>query len=60
MQTVSVLDASGALLAPAQTLSTFEDGSYLRFKLSGSAVVRVSQLCAGHGDAMVNALFFDS
>ena len=50
MQTVSVLDASGALLAPAQTLSTFAGGSYLRFKLSGSVVVRVSQLCAGHGD----------
>ena len=32
MQTVSVLDASGALLAPAQTLSTFEDGSYIIYQ----------------------------
>jgi hypothetical protein len=59
MQSVSILDASGALLAPVQTLREFEGGSYLRFKLSGSVVVRVEQLCAGRGDAMLNALFFD-
>lgn len=60
MQSVEVLDGlSGGLIAPAQRMSDFKHGRYLRFKLRGSVVLRVRQLCAQRGDAMINALFWD-
>ena len=60
MQTIELLDkASGALIAPAQEMVDFKRGTYLRYKLNGSVVLRVSQVCPQRGDAMVNALFFD-
>lgn len=58
-QRVSILDSSGAALAPAQELRAFGGGVYIRYRLSGSVVVRVSQMCGQRGDAMVNAIFFD-
>ena len=60
MQNVEVLDrSSGALVAPAQPMGDFKAGRYLRFKLRGSVALRVRQLCAQRGDAMINALFWD-
>ena len=66
-QHVSVLrmNADGAaatqLLAPSQLAqgAPLKGGLYLRFRVSGSVVVRVSQACARRGDAMLNAVFFD-
>ena len=47
------------LLAPEQTVEHFEGGVYLRFRVSGSVSVEVSQLCPERGAAMLNALMFD-
>jgi hypothetical protein len=60
MQSIEVMDrTSGALVAPAQSVTSFKQGQYLRFKLRGSVVLRVRQLCSQRGDAMINALFWD-
>lgn len=60
MQSVEIVDRSGdQLVAPAQVMSEFKAGRYLRYKLQGSVVLRVAQLCSQRGDAMLNALFWD-
>lgn len=61
IQSVSVLHAAtNASVAPTQVVKSFQGGVYLRYgKLSGDVRIRVSQLCAGRGDAMLNAVFFD-
>ena len=44
-----------------QVLSDFEGGVYMRYNISGGGDVRirVSEVCAQRGDAMLNAIFFD-
>lgn len=60
MQRIEVMDrSSGSLVAPGQSVTEFKQGRYLRFKLRGSVVLRVRQLCSQRGDAMINALFWD-
>ena len=60
VQSIEILDRHGdELVAPAQQMSNFKQGQYLRFKLRGSAVLRVGQVCSQRGDAMINALFWD-
>ena len=60
VQRVEIFDATtGALLIPAHQLATFGNGIYLKYLLSGSITVVVSQQCTGGADAMINALFFD-
>ena len=60
VQSIEILDRHGGeLVAPAQQMSNFKQGQYLRFKLRGSAVLRVGQVCSQRGDAMINALFWD-
>ena len=60
-QSVSVLHAAtNTSAAPTQVVADFQGGVYLRYgNLSGDVRIRVSQLCAGRGDAMLNAVFFD-
>ena len=56
---MEILNAAGATIAPAQTLASFQGGVYLKYALEGTVTVRISQLCKGKGDAMLNAIFFD-
>jgi hypothetical protein len=60
MQSIEVLRAStNESAAPIQVLSGFEGGVYARYNVSGDVRVRVAEVCAQRGDAMLNALFFD-
>ena len=60
MQSIEVLHAStNATTAPMQVLSSFDTGVYARYNVSGDVRVRVAEVCAQRGDAMLNALFFD-
>lgn len=60
MQSIEVLHAStNASAAPMQVLSSFDAGVYARYNVSGDVRVRVAEVCAQRGDAMLNALFFD-
>lgn len=60
MQSIEVLHAStNASAAPMQVLSEFGEGVYARYHLSGDVRIRVAEVCAQRGDAMLNALFFD-
>ena len=42
-----------------QVLSSIDTGVYARYNVSGDVRVRVAEVCAQRGDAMLNALFFD-
>ena len=60
MQSIEVLHAStNASAAPMQVLSEFGGGVYARYRLNGDVRVRVAEVCAQRGDAMLNALLFD-
>ena len=60
VQIISLHSASGDLVAPAQQLKDFEGGVYLRFgPLHGNVTMRLAESCAGRGDTMLNAVFFD-
>jgi hypothetical protein len=47
-------------VAPPQLVGDFSGGVYLSYRVRGSVVVNVSQVCAARGEAMLSAVFFDT
>jgi len=56
-QTVSVLDGATNAVLDSQNLSSFQNGKYLVWKLTGHVILRVTN--AGAYNAVISGLFFD-
>lgn len=57
-QTIELRDLEGRELAPACTVTNFEQGKWLRFQISGSVQVRVTSQKSG-STAVLSAVMFD-
>ena len=57
-ETIELLDLEGHVLAPACTVSGFEQGKWLRYQFSGSIQVRLTNRKSG-STAVLSALMFD-
>ncbi|WP_165073350.1 right-handed parallel beta-helix repeat-containing protein [Paludisphaera rhizosphaerae] len=57
-QRIDVLDAATGALLDSRTVSSFHDGLYLQWNVSGHVLFRVVRL--GAANAVVQGLFFDS
>jgi hypothetical protein len=57
-ETIEIRDLEGHVLVPANTVSDFEQGKWLRFKFSGSIRVRVANQNS-RSTAVLSALMFD-
>src|SRR6202790_851758 len=57
VQTVNILDGATNALLNGQTLSSYQNGKYLVWKLTGHVIIQVTN--AGAMNAVVSGLFFD-
>jgi hypothetical protein len=55
---IDVIDAATGVILDSRPLSGFANGVYLRWQVTGSVVIRVTNLKPG-SNAVVNALFFN-
>jgi len=56
-QTVSILDGATSAVLDTQNVSTFQNGKYLVWNLTGHVILRVTN--AGGVNAVISGLFFD-
>jgi hypothetical protein len=57
-ETIQIADASSGAILDTETLSSFSDGFYLQWKVTGNLVIRVTRLTGPN--AVVSGLIFDS
>ncbi len=56
-QTVSILDGTTNAVLDSQSVSSFQNGKYLVWKLTGHVIIRVTN--TGPANAVISGLFFD-
>ncbi len=57
-QTVSILDGATNAVLDSQSVSSFQNGKYLVWKLTGHVIIRVTN--TGPANAVISGLFFDT